>query len=297
MNFIAFSDEQQLLLPIISLLRKNGTVDVITQGDSAKSLQNSGVRKIFLLDDSNRTDSISDLISEKMKSGEYTHAFFASTVNGRDVAGLVSGKTGIKAVAEINSLVLDGNSVRTKRFFYGGKSIVEEESDARIFTFVPGISEFSPAENASQAEKLSLKPSRINMVSVEEKNTGGVDIEKSQAIVSVGRGIGNKEGLSVVEPLAAVLNGVVAGSRPVCLDYHWLSEDRQVGLSGKKVRPKVYIALGISGQIQHIAGMRGSKIVIAVNKDKSAPIFEECDYGIVGDLFQIVPKIVEGMKK
>ena len=297
MNFIAFSDEQQLLLPIISLLRKNGTVDVITQGDSAKSLENSGARKVFLLDDSNRTDSISDLISEKMKAGEYTHAFFASTVNGRDVAALVSGKTGMKAVAEINSFILDGNVVRTKRFFYGGKSIVEEESDARIFTFVPGISEFSPAESASQIEKLTLKPSKINVVSVEEKNTGGVDIEKSQAIVSVGRGIGNKEGLSVVEPLAAVLNGVVAGSRPVCLDYHWLSEDRQVGLSGKKVRPKVYIALGISGQIQHIAGMRGSKVVIAINKDKSAPIFEECDYGIVGDLFQIVPKIIEGMKK
>ena len=297
MNFIAFSDEQQLLLPIISLLRKNGTVDVITQGDSAKSLEKSGARKIFLIEDTNRTDSVADLIAEKMKAGEYTHAFFASTVNGRDVAGLVSGKTGMKAVAEINSLVLDGNTVKTKRFFYGGKSIVEEESDAKIFTFVPGISEASQADTVSQVEKLASKPSKINVVSVEEKNTGGVDIEKSQAIVSVGRGIGNKEGLSAVEPLAAVLNGVVAGSRPVCLDYHWLSEDRQVGLSGKKVRPKVYIAIGISGQIQHIAGMRGSKVVIAINKDKSAPIFEECDYGIVGDLFQIVPKIVEGMKK
>jgi Electron transfer flavoprotein, alpha subunit len=81
-------------------------------------------------------DSVADLIAEKMKAGEYTHAFFASTVNGRDVAGLVSGKTGMKAVAEINSLVLDGNTVKTKRFFYGGKSIVEEESDAKIFTFV-----------------------------------------------------------------------------------------------------------------------------------------------------------------
>ena len=297
MNFIAFSDEQQLLLPIISLLRKNGPVDVITQGDSAKSLEKSGARKIFLIEDTNRVDSVSDLIAEKMRAGEYTHAFFASTVNGRDVAGLVSGKTGMKAVAEINSLVLDGNTVKTKRFFYGGKSIVEEESDAKIFTFVPGISEASQADTVSQVEKLASKPSKINVVSVEEKNTGGVDIEKSQAIVGVGRGIGNKEGLSAVEPLASVLNGVVAGSRPVCLDYHWLSEDRQVGLSGKKVRPKVYIAIGISGQIQHIAGMRGSKVVIAINKDKSAPIFEECDYGIVGDLFQIVPKIVEGMKK
>ena len=88
----------------------------------------------------------------------------------------------------------------------------------------------------------------------------------------------------------------MAGSRPICLDYHWLSEDRQVGLSGKKVKPRVYIALGISGQIQHIAGMRGSKTVIAINKDKSAPIFEECDYGIVGDIFQIVPKLTGALK-
>ena len=97
--------------------------------------------------------------------------------------------------------------------------------------------------------------------------------------------------------LVSATRGELAGSRPVCLDYRWLSEERQVGLSGKKVKPRVYIALGISGQIQHIAGMRGSKIVVAVNKDKDAPIFQECDYGIVGDLFQIVPKIVENLKK
>ena len=93
------------------------------------------------------------------------------------------------------------------------------------------------------------------------------------------------------------MHGEIAGSRPVCLDYQWLSEDRQVGLSGKKVKPKLYIALGISGQIQHIAGMRTSRVVVAVNKDKSAPIFEEADYGIVGDLFQIVPKLVSALKQ
>ena len=98
-------------------------------------------------------------------------------------------------------------------------------------------------------------------------------------------------------PLVEALHAEISGSRPVCLDYKWLSEDKQVGLSGKKVRPDFYIALGISGQIQHIAGIRGSKTIIAINKDKSAPIFEECDYGIVGDLFTVVPELVEKLKK
>ncbi|MEM3277816.1 MAG: electron transfer flavoprotein subunit alpha/FixB family protein, partial [Thermoplasmata archaeon] len=95
----------------------------------------------------------------------------------------------------------------------------------------------------------------------------------------------------------SVVHGEVSGSRPICLDYHWLEEERQVGLSGKRVKPRLYIALGISGQIQHIAGMRGSKMVIAVNKDKNAPIFSECDYGMVGDLYQVVPALIELLKK
>ncbi len=114
-------------------------------------------------------------------------------------------------------------------------------------------------------------------------------------IVSIGRGLGKPDGLKLVEQLASAVKGEIAGSRPVCLDYHWLSEDRQVGLSGKKVRPRLYIALGISGQIQHIAGMRGSRTVVAINKDKSAPIFEECDYGLIGDLYTIVPKLVTAL--
>ena len=145
--------------------------------------------------------------------------------------------------------------------------------------------------------KVELPASKITAVNRIDKMAGSVNIEKAQVIVSVGRGIGSKENIEKVKPLAEAVHGEIAGSRPVCLDYQWLSEDRQVGLSGKKVKPKLYIALGISGQIQHIAGMRTSRVVVAVNKDKSAPIFEEADYGIVGDLFQIVPKLVSALKQ
>ncbi len=297
MKSFVFSDDQGLIPAIATLARGLGEFDAYTAGSASASLSRYGASKVFIFPEANLTDAIADLLSAKLVSGEYKYGFIASTVNGRDIAGLISAKANVNALAEISSFQDSQSSVRTKRFSFGGKSVLEEESNARIFTVAPGIADPKEVDHESQVEQIQLGPSKISVISSEDKKSGGVDIEKAQAIVSIGRGLGNKDKLSVIEPFASSINAVIAGSRPVCLDYHWLSEDRQVGLSGKKVRPKVYVALGISGQIQHIAGMRGSKIVIAINKDKSAPIFDECDYGIVGDMFQIVPKLVEELKK
>ena len=297
MKSFVFSDDLNLLPAIATFARGLGEVDIYTSGPVSPAVKKYGASRIYTVTDPNLTDSIADHLASRMSTGEYQFGFIASTVNGRDMAGLLASKSNTSSIAEISSFELAGSSTRTKRFFFGGKSILEEESSSRIFTVSPGIAEPKEVEAESPVEQVSLSPSRITVLSSEEKKSGGVDIEKAQAIVSIGRGLGNKDKLSAIEPFASAINAVIAGSRPVCLDYHWLSEDRQVGLSGKKVRPKVYIALGISGQIQHIAGMRGSKIVIAVNKDKTAPIFEECDYGIVGDMFDVLPKLLDGIKK
>lgn len=123
-----------------------------------------------------------------------------------------------------------------------------------------------------------------------------VDLTAADIIVSVGRGIKEKENIPVVEALAQALGGELAASRPIC-DAGWLPMDRQVGSSGQTVSPKVYIAVGISGAIQHLVGMKGAKTVVAINKDPDAPIFEVAQYGIVGDLFEVVPALVEEIKK
>ena len=123
-----------------------------------------------------------------------------------------------------------------------------------------------------------------------------VDLSQAERIVSVGRGIKSKENLPVAEQLASALRAELAASRPIC-DNGWLPMDRQIGSSGQTVAPKLYIALGISGAIQHLVGMKGARTIVAINKDADAPIFEVADYGIVGDLFEIVPAIVAELEK
>jgi electron transfer flavoprotein alpha subunit len=146
------------------------------------------------------------------------------------------------------------------------------------------VERFAPNLNAAGIRQRPQAPFR--------ESTGAVDLTAAEIIVAVGRGIKEKDNIPIVEELAKALGGELAATRPVC-DSGWLPIERQVGSSGQTVAPKVYVAVGISGAIQHLLGMKGSKTIVAINKDANAPIFEVADYGIVGDLFEVVPALVK----
>ena len=152
---------------------------------------------------------------------------------------------------------------------------------APVETFVPDL---SPAQIRTKPGELFREAERA------------VDLTAAEIIVAVGRGIKDQENISIVRKLADILGAEMAASRPIC-DNGWMAMERQVGSSGQTVAPKIYIAVGISGAIQHLVGMKGAKTVVAINRDPEAPIFEIADYGIVGDLFQVVPALVEELKK
>jgi electron transfer flavoprotein alpha subunit len=144
--------------------------------------------------------------------------------------------------------------------------------------------------------ELTVAAIRTKPLDLFRESQRAVDLTAAEIIVSVGRGIKEAENIPIVQKLAEVLGAELAASRPIC-DNGWLPMERQVGSSGQTVSPKLYLAVGISGAIQHLVGMKGSKTIVAINKDAEAPIFEVADYGIVGDLFQVVPALVEEIQK
>ncbi|AAT42867.1 electron transfer flavoprotein subunit alpha/FixB family protein [Picrophilus oshimae] len=286
MKSLIISDDVEISCELLTYLRDKMDLDLISIKNDEVLYYGAG--NVYFFD-----DPLENEISKRALeiSKDYDYIFASSTVLGRSVAGYLSAAMNKIAIPEIISIEFN-DTVKTRRYFYGGKTILEEESDARIFTVQKGISDKKRLDNKSREQDLK-NDGNVNIIDRTENRGSSSNIENARIIVSVGRGLSKKEDINIVEPLARVLNAEIAGSRPLCLDLKWLPEDRQVGISGKKVRPDVYIAIGISGQIQHIAGMRDSKIVIAINKDENAPIFDECDYGIVGDLYRIVPELVK----
>jgi electron transfer flavoprotein alpha subunit len=172
--------------------------------------------------------------------------------------------------------------------YQGTTSVVPQTPPNEARALAPAsTSTFAPTLDATQIRTTPGQPFR--------GSSQTVDLGSAQLIVSVGRGIKEAENLSLVQELATALGAELAASRPIC-DNGWLPMERQVGSSGQTVAPKLYLAVGISGAIQHLVGMKGSQCIVAINKDPDAPIFEVADYGIVGDLFEVVPALTEAIK-
>ncbi len=292
MKCLIFSDEPKNAREISTYFNGKMDIDIISQED--KELPEYGANIVYFYHDG-FVDNLFSFLSGHIESNKYDFIFISSTNMGRELAGMLSFKLKMKCMPEIFYFENKGKVI-TKRFFHGGKTVVEEESNFKMFTVSSGICEAKKTAKKSEVKNIELGKSSYKIIDRESKETTGTDIRNARVIVSIGRGLGSSENIDKIMPLVNELHAEIAGSRPVCLDYKWLSEDKQVGLSGKKVRPDFYIALGISGQIQHIAGIRGAKTIIAINKDKDAPIFEECDYGIVGDLFKIVPELAKKLE-
>ncbi len=224
------------------------------------------------------------------------------TSYGLELAPGLATELELPLITDVTELSLEDDGVVAVRPMYGGKAkarvcargqgaVVTVQSGA----FTAGAEQEAPGEVVRGEAKLAGDLERKRFVEYVEPPATDVDITQSDIVVSVGRGIGDPEDIPVVEELAKALGGVLACSRPV-VDKKWLPKPRQVGISGKSVAPKLYLAVGISGAFQHLAGIKRAGMVVAINKDPNAPIFRAADYGIVGDLFTVVPKLTERIR-
>ena len=217
----------------------------------------------------------------------------ASTANGREIASRMAASKGVAVVQDVTNI--SGNTVT--RPIYSGKAMETiTVSDDTILTLRPNT--FPAADGGGSATVNTVNQSADVATSVKEaiaKASERLDVSDADVIISGGRGMGSIENFSHLESIADQLGAAVGASRAV-VDEWGMSHSMQVGQTGKTVNPSLYIAVGISGAIQHLAGMRSSKYIVAINKDADAPIFEVADYGIVGDLFEVVPQLTEAAK-
>jgi len=227
---------------------------------------------------------------------------FSHTPLGCDITPKLAASLGAGAIASCNGVEFEGINPIFIRSVYNGKlqAKVALNSTPLLLTVERGAfkkdEETGNAPTTAFACDFSGIKSRYKSLRFYEAQKASVDITKAKIIVSGGRGLGKKENFELIKNLAEILGGEYAASRPV-VDNEWTERDRQVGSSGKIVSPNLYIACGISGAIQHMAGMKKSNVIVAINKDSEAPIFSIATYGIVGDLFKVIPVMIEEIKK
>ncbi len=311
-----FSELPQLTLELLgkgrALANQLGTnlaAVSIGSNDYAQKLIQHGADKVL---------SISDPMLKVFQVDTYTDAFTAlvtehkpdvlmigATRNGLEFAPRLAERLKTGCVTEATKLEPDAekNYVLIDRVTWGG-NLVETQisrSKPQIATIPKGLFSPAPADANRKGEVITvepkIKPPSTKLLETKPKEAKGVKLTDAPVIVSFGRGVRKKDDMALIEQFAQAVGGAVGCSRPIAEDLRWLPEEQYIGLSGQKVSPKLYFAFGISGQIQHLTGIRNSRIIVAVNNDPKAPIFEFSDYGIVADLYQVIPALADAVKQ
>ncbi len=275
----------------------------------SKELISYGADKVYLVESdllkNYQTDLYTKVISEHIKKEKPQIVIYGATHIGRDLGPRIAQRinTGLTADCTGLSITEDGLLLQTRPAFGGNlmAQILCKKHRPQMSTVRPGVMKMSePSERKGEVVKvnaeLSEKDVMVKVLNIIRECKKKVNLEEAEIIVSGGRGLDKRENFRLIGELASLLCGEVGASR-AAVDSGWIAKDHQVGQTGKTVRPKLYIAVGISGSIQHRTGMQNSELIIAINKDADAPIFQIADYGIVGDLFKVVPEMIEQLKK
>ncbi len=298
-------------LELLSFAKSQGLENeavLIGSGVSGQAdiLAGQGASTVYLGDDPSleiyNTEQYTALVSDAILQSSATQVWLSSSELGRDLTPRVAARQSVGALSDVTQLEVSGDEITAYRPCMSTKVIQKckfSKDGLRVISIRSGFftaDETSPATAKTVSLSIPEGHSKLKVKEVQVEVSDEVELNEARIVVSAGRGVGGTEGCDFVKPLATDLGAAFGASRAVC-DAGWLPHKHQVGQTGTMVTPDFYFALGISGAIQHLAGMSGSKVIIAVNKDPDAPIFKVADYGIVGDLFKAVPVLREEVQK
>lgn len=286
--------------PLADQLGQQLCIITINEQD-AQGFIDGGADKVYVLKSNNAwPESYATAVVELAEQAAPTALFIGGTLRGKDLAAKVAAKLKTGLVTDAFAVRLADGSIEADRVMYGGLAVCTEIMQGiGIATILPRTYEL-PVGGCSRNGEVVVIDANVeqNMVigNVCPIVKQGTDITKAEKLVCVGRGLAKQEDMKLARDLASVLEAEIGCTRSIAEDYHWLPNETYIGLSGQKVKPVLYLSIGVSGQVQHVAGIRDSKIIVAIDSNENAPIFAAADYGIVGDLYQIVPLLTEAIK-
>ena len=250
-------------------------------------------------------DACVSVIADEIRGADPDVVLLTDTIGGRDMAARLAARIGTGLCSHCQGIEFDvaTQTLAMEKPMYGGVAVQRVICRTRpVMAAIPPHT-YEPAAASSEGRDIPVRtlplpsPSAVTVVERRPKERRSRNLSDAAVIVSVGRGLAKAEDLALIERLAEALGGEVGCTRPIAEELHWLPEDCCIGLSGIQVKPDLFIAIGASGQVQHVTGVRGAKVIAAVNRDENAPIFNVADYGIVGDLYEVIPKLLEELGK
>jgi electron transfer flavoprotein alpha subunit len=294
---------KQLLTPALELkksLAQPVTALALNEAD-AKELATLGADKAVVLESGNKwAEGFAEAIYSQVSGAGASILLVGGTLRGKHVAAYVAAKLNAGMTTDAKTLKIEDRKLLATRVLYAGLAVGEElvalpaVATIRARTFVAPPA----AATAGVVETVAVEgDARVSLGEVTSTSAAGVDISAATKLVSVGRGFRKQEDLKLAEDLSGALKAEMSCTRGVAEDEHWLPIERYIGISGQTVKPELYLAVGLSGQVQHMVGCRESKVIVAVNNDERAPIFEAADYGIVGDLYEVLPLLTAALRK
>lgn len=307
MSFLVYSEDRELAFQILAKAReladaKNAEVVALVTDGPPQEYINQGADRVLSVDGLG-SFAVAPYRAAMLKAVDEAAPEFiimGATKRGKELAPRIAAALGVGCMTECYNVNLENGRIVVERLTYGGSTIAKEYSSSvpTVITVPPrSFEKLEASERFGEVVGLTVDApeSDLKVIEVREKPKGSSDVENADIIISAGRGFKEKEDLKILDELAEILGAAVGCSRPISADLGWMNE--WVGISGKKVKPSLYITCGISGQIQHVSGIRDSKIIVSINNDESAGIHGVSDYSIVGDIYEVVPALVKALKE